>query len=1455
MKPHARPLLRSVAAYTLAAAFASTATAQSNPSTPATTAAANDGIPRTLYAVGYAHLDTQWRWTYPLVIREFVKNTLVDNFALIEKYPHYVFNFSGSRRYEMMKEYYPAEYEQLKKHIADGRWFVCGSCVDEADALVPSGESQVRHVLYGNQFSRREFGKESQESMLPDCFGFSAALPTILAHTGLRGFSTQKLSWGSAIGIPFKVGVWNGVDGNGVLAAFDPGAYTGSVREDLSQSKTWLNRINKTGERSGAYVDYHYFGTGDKGGAPAAESVEWVEKSVNGSGPLKVHSGTAEQMFVDITDAQRAKLPVHQGELLLTEHSAGSATSQAYMKRWNRKSELLADGAERASVAAAWLGGLAYPRERLYNAWDLVLGSQMHDMLPGTSLPKAYEYCWNDYLIAQNQFADVETGAVATIASKLDTRVADGATPLVIYNPLSIDRTDAVEATVTLPEGAKSVRIVGADGQPVASQVLSIDGNRAKVVFVAKVPSVGFAVYGVTAGDAQDAAELKVSERTLENARYRVTLNDAGDIASIFDKQANRETLREPARLALVYHRPREYPAWNMDWTDAKEPPRGYVDGPATFKVVENGPARIALEVTRKSNGSTFVQRIQLASGTAGDRVDVVNTIDWQTGERALKAVFPLAAANPQAAYDVQVGAVTRGNNDPKKYEVPQQQWIDLTDASGEFGAAILNDSKFASDKPDDHTLRLTLLYTPGVRGVYQDQSTQDFGRHQITYSIAPHAGDHNAGDVSWRARRLNQPLRAYATAAHAGALGKSFSLLGVDSPQVEVQAIKQAEEGDGVVVRLKEMTGKATAKDATITAAVPIASAVEVDGQERKIGDAKLEGGKLVAGFGPYRLRSFAVKFAAPAEPAAPAQSQAVALTYDVDAVSTNANRADGKFDGAGRTFAAEQFPKTLDSAGVRFEFGKTDDGAKNAVVARGQTIAIPAGYDRVYVIAAAANGDREATFKIGDKTVRETVQDWGGYVGQWDNRLWNEPIPELAFSVSAKMTGLVPGYVKTNTIASFASHRHNQSNADEAYEYTYLYRYGFDVPAGATSITLPDDAKIGVFAVSVAKGTPAGTTPAAPLYDTLEEHHGNAASLPTIEAADAAFDDGTSVAIGHGLYWDQSNVRYTLDGSEPKADSPVVADGTVYVARSGTLKVRQFDAAGKGGAVVERQLRIDDRKPPQLAAATAASTLPLVTLAFSEPLAPQSATNADSYKIDGATVRQATLSPDGRTVTLTLDQPLAGGDAKVRLNGITDGSDRANRASSDPVAIRVSRPLVTIESFKGPAEPIERRVEGLPTGKAAAWSMTAFVRLDRQPDPLTAIAGFGRAVDGKAGFGRYLARFDDGLRFWSVQRDVTGGNEGQFRLKRWQMIAATYDGKTLRLYKDGVPVGSREVQLADDDESIVRVAPPSPWGDRGHRFEGELSDFNVWDAPLSADALRQIAADGLAKRNPTGG
>lgn len=246
--------------------------------------------------MGYAHLDTEWRWEYPRVISEFLPRTLQVNFALFEKYPHYIFNFSGANRYRFIKEYDPAGFEQLRRYVAAGRWFPAGSSMEEGDVNSPSAESILRQVLYGNGFFRREFGKASSELMLPDCFGFPASLPSLLAHAGLQGFSTQKLTWHSAApvggpgspedtpsGIPFNVGFWEGPDGKGVIAALNPGSYGSEILTDLTKRNPtpkgapeilaewpvsdWPARLALDGKASGLFADYRYYGTGDTGGA------------------------------------------------------------------------------------------------------------------------------------------------------------------------------------------------------------------------------------------------------------------------------------------------------------------------------------------------------------------------------------------------------------------------------------------------------------------------------------------------------------------------------------------------------------------------------------------------------------------------------------------------------------------------------------------------------------------------------------------------------------------------------------------------------------------------------------------------------------------------------------------------------------------------------------------------------------------------------------------------------------------------------------------------------------------------------------------------------------------------------------------------------------------------------------------------------------------------------------
>ncbi|QHN03035.1 alpha-mannosidase [Granulicella sp. WH15] len=1132
----------------------------------------------TLYVVPYAHLDTQWRWEFPQVISEYLLKTMRVNFDYMDKYPHYVFNWTGSNRYRLMKEYYPDDYARLKGYVAKGQWFPAGSSVEEGDVNLPTAEGIFRQVLYGNTYYRHEFGKASNEYMLPDCFGFPASLPAILAHAGVKGFSTQKLNsqWQPAPrigganspeqtpeGIPFNVGVWVGPDGSRLVSALNPSDYNHNVNTDLTRNDApitfptisqteldaltsrqkrslqrirnqkepnWPERIGLNGKVTGLFADYEYVGTGDIGGAAEETSIKLLEAIVQkeqislpalpdfvkappmppvrvGMGPVHVVVSAADQMFNDIKPDETERMPTYQGDLELINHSAGSLTSQAYHKRWVAKNELLADAAEKASLAAAWMGAQPYPQKRLNDAWTLALGGHFHDTAAGTATPRSYEFAWNDDVLTANQFAGVFTSATESVSSALDT--SGPGTPLVLFNALNIAREDVVE--VALPSSMQSsgtMHVVSSTGEQIPAQ--TADG---KVLFVAKLPSVGYAVYHLVPGAASRTSdELKVTSSSLENSRYRVQLNSDGDVASIFDKSLKKELLAAPIRLALSHDTPQQWPAWNMDFDQEQAAPRAYVSGPAKIRVKENGPVRVSIEVVRESEGSRYAQTISLAAGDSGNRVEFANVIDWRGKEENLKASFPLTASNPNATYNEDVGTLQRPNAMERQFEVLSHRWIDLTDKSGSYGVTLLTDDKNGSDKRNDNTIRLTLLRSPGIsaKGAsYTDQANQDWGHHEFTFGLAGHANGWREAQTDWQAYRLNDPVRAFYTASHPGSLGKQFSLLHLDNSRIRVLALKKAEDSDELVLRMVELDGK-SAPGVHVRFAAGINSAREINAQEQPLGEATVTGGELVTSFGGYQPKTFALRLTTPPATVSAIASKPVPLPYDLaTATNDDSETKGGGFDGKGDAYPAEMLPEQLSYDGVEFQLTRAATGTPNAVAANGQSVALPVGdFNRVYILAA-GDGDQQAQFHIGGKAVTLNVENWGGFIGQWDTRLWKGTPESWAISAHHAVwppanldqseaerpsphfpedyLGLREGFIKPASVAWYASHHHTAAGLNDPYAYSYLFAYTLDLPPGVRQLTLPNNSKVRILAVSVAHNGPT-VAPAQPLFDTLQ-------------------------------------------------------------------------------------------------------------------------------------------------------------------------------------------------------------------------------------------------------------------------------------------------------------------------------------------------------------------------------
>ncbi len=1051
----------------------------------------------TLFVVPYSHLDDIWRWSYVQTVRDYLKNTLDENFEAFEKYPNYTFNWSGASRYQMMQEYFPERYEELKKWVAAGRWYPAGSAWVETDVLVPSSELTIRQILVGNEFFQNEFGIGSSEFMIPDCFGFSYALPSILNHCGIRGFSTQKLTWNSANGIPFNIGRWVGPDGKGVLVALNAGNYAGEHTVDYTNDEATLERLRENEKLGGLPIDYYYFGGGDRrnnadrGGVIRQVNIENIEKMVGSDGPVKVISGKADLMFEAITDKQAERFPIWNKDLLLVQHSTGVLSSQAYTKKLNRDAELLADAAERAAVSAHLLNGSEYPQGAINKGWELALRNQFHDNLPGTSIPFAYEQGWNDGIIALNKFSGVYSDAIGTMAKSLNTDVPG--IPVVVFNPLSIPRKDNVEAFI--PDelaNAGTLAVFNALGKEVLSQIITGFDSEKRILFKADLPPVGAAVYSIQEAKSKlSNSELIVRENYLENSFYKVSIDANGDISSIFDKKLDKELLEKPAQIEIGPDFPKNKPAWRIYWEDIKQPARSVASSPISVKIIEDGALRVAIEVIREVEGSTIVQRIRLSAGADGSRVEVENKVDWKTRGGLLKAAFHLTASAPKATYNIDLGVIQRENRHESQYEVPHHAWFDLTDSSGDYGVSILSGYKYGSDKVDDNTIRLTLIHGPDTKdsqqevvddGIMSEQRWQDWGRHEFTYAITGHKGDWAEGKTHWEAMRFEQRPAAFEVPKYKGN-ASSFSLFNVSNDQVNLQAVKMAEDGSGIVVRLQELQGKVS-NCVTLSAKLPILSAEALDGAERAR-DVKypIKKGKLSLDFTPFELKT--IKLNIKGASAYAGLTKPVPLDYDADVISYNSNPEDGydeflmeerrdrseghkgSFDGKGGTYPGEMLGDKIKMGNVEFVLGPTGNTEYNAVECLGQEIKLPEG-TKVLHILAAADVDTDVTFKAGDKEFPVKVGGWVGNLGCWDNREFEGYVAEVSYSMRNNLKSIKPAYIRNQRVAWFATH-HHRTNGDAYYEHSYMFAYRLEIPEGATSITLPNSRFIRIMAMSV--------------------------------------------------------------------------------------------------------------------------------------------------------------------------------------------------------------------------------------------------------------------------------------------------------------------------------------------------------------------------------------------------
>ena len=809
----------------------------------------------TTHVVGYAHIDMAWLWRWEESVHDIMFHTFSNQLNLMKAYPEFTFAQDQAVVYEMMEHYYPDIYKEIVQRAKTGNWIPLSSTWTQMDENMPDGESLVRQFLLGQKATKERFGHYVRVAWQPDVFGHPYSLPQIARKAGVEFIVFNRPQDTNRPPIIW----WQGLDGTRVLGYSTPGEYVGTLDHHRTTELSMA-----AARRMNVKNILLLYGTGDHGGGPNSNDVAMIPR-LNAS-PADVHVKTTNvEGYFDLLLAERQDIPVVNSEL--NGVFEGCYTTQADMKRHNRKAEQLLLTAEKmSSLAVINKYRDYYPTRDLGEAWKLAALNQTHDLLPGSGIGPIYEDAARQYQEIFERGRRALDFSLKTIGLHVDTR--GQGVPLVIYNPHSWDRTDIVAAEISAPSlPSDMVAAHGDDVVPV--QVLRRQNHASRttatIVFVARaVPQMGLKLYRILpaahrAPPPASGLHWGTQPRPyLENEFLRVEINPkTGNIGRLFDKKANREVLRGEGNFLVALSESgiqarKLAPDWaGTAWDVGLTGERSDMDGAASVEWIEQGPARATIRVLQHFRQSEFTRNISLAADVP--RVDVEMSMDWHERNIFLKVGFPLAAATRAVAAEIPYGVIERA---PTGREMVMGKWVDAS------GLAILNNGRHGFDASEG------VVRISAIRGPTMPDPRSDEGLHSFGYALYPHRGNWREGKVEFRAMEFNAPLVALQEPIHSGSddqlqegpgIPGAYSFVTVAGDHVILSAMKQMEgfyDTDSIL-RFFECEGR----EGEVTVQFPFKiRASETNLLEDDIGPA-MEGHSVRLSLKPWEIKSLRVR------------------------------------------------------------------------------------------------------------------------------------------------------------------------------------------------------------------------------------------------------------------------------------------------------------------------------------------------------------------------------------------------------------------------------------------------------------------------------------------------------------------------------------------------------------------------------------------------------------------
>ena len=855
-----------------------------------------------LILAGHAHIDMNWMWSW----QETVAATL-DTFrtmlAIMDEYPRFCFSQSQASVYKIVEDFDPDMMARIKERIAEGRWEVTASAWVEQDKNMPSTESMARHILYTKNYLQTKWGLDPAALELdfsPDTFGHSAHMPELLSHGGVkyyyhcRGTDSHETLYR-----------WKAPSGKEVLIYREPYWYNSGITPHIGSGLVDLSR-KCGGLKTGLIV----YGVGDHGGGPTRRDLERAQEMMEWPIYPAIRFGTLREFF-HLAESVREKLTVidHELNFILT----GCYTTQGRIKMGNRKTEAALGDAEALGGLAQGLVHAPYRAAQYERAWQNVLFTHFHDILTGSCVQDSREHAMGLFSEALAVANTNRANAMRAIASHIDTSAfltdedlsqtqAEGAGPgfgsetfsvpggsmgtgtggfsvqamprgaglrrlFHVFNPSAHPRTAVTEITVWDWTGDLArLRFRDSQGQDVTHQLVDReyrnywDHKYFRVLVETPLPALGYATFQLYEAPLDvypffyqpDCRVHKPQDDyVMDNGLVHAVFHrQTGELTSLVELASGREFIREgePAGLLFVETEAKTSNAWNIGRYLTEKRLNRNIE--ARY---ERGTLRQSLTLTIPFANSSAKAVITLDKG---DRhVQYQLEVDWHEIAKGADPVAMLAFVAPAGApvsdflYDVPGGSQKRP---PLHQEVPG-----LTYGAallGDKALAILSDCKYGYRGADDRVL-LTLMHAANSPDPYPDR-----GIHKIRLAVAvSDACPKTLAETSFDFCHLPGYV---VSGAHAGSLSMDWSLLELgDGTQAILSGIKNAEAGNGLIVRLLNTSGETTHAELRLAANIRSVTAVDVmeqpDSQDAEIPTVSAD--RHVAGLSlpPYAMRT----------------------------------------------------------------------------------------------------------------------------------------------------------------------------------------------------------------------------------------------------------------------------------------------------------------------------------------------------------------------------------------------------------------------------------------------------------------------------------------------------------------------------------------------------------------------------------------------------------------------